>query len=212
LHVEEIIKAGKKAEEGGGGTGSAAPDSVCVTPVPIGLVARAVAEYKEDPLMLRTAKCCQLEKAILVAMCKHAKITDTGNMTLEDVWNRLCDLLHADERALRQCSGDSLSRIGASASSSASTSATLSNSNGAGAGVGGGAGGGSEILDIPPYHMFEAALGRLCAEGVLVLTEPKLNNKMGFANRLLHECLFSTRLMPSDIVNVLNKHRYLKYL
>lgn len=197
MHVENIIKKEKTAIASGD---VAAPPSNVVTPVPVPLVIRAVAEYKEDPLMLRTANCCLLEKAILVAMCKHAKITDTGNMNIEDMWNRLCDLLNADDRAVRTACGDTLSRISTLSAPGSSIASRLD------------AGSAEVVLDVPPYHIFEAAVGRLCAQGMLVLTEPKLNSRMGFTSRLLHECLFSTRLMPSDIVAALNKHRYLNYL
>ena len=118
-------------------------------------------------------------------------------MTLEEIWDRLCDLINADARAVRNQSGDSLSRIGPnSASSYAAPERT------------------DFLSEPPPYRIFESAVKRLCDQGLLVLTEPKIHSRLGTnsGSCMLCECLFSTRMMPSDIVAALDKHRLLNYL
>lgn len=179
--MEEIIRTEKNNEV-------STEIQTTISKVPISLVTRAVNEYKENPLMLRTANCCILEKAILVAMCKHAKITDTGNMTLEEIWDRLCYVIDMDCRAIRSAGGGS---------SFMSTEVT------------------DFLPDVPPYYIFEGAVRRLSDQGVLVVSEPKIHSRLGGGSKqrcMLCECLFSTRMMSSDIVAALDKHRLLNYI
>ena len=197
LHVESLIKQ----EKGISSENEKHSGQTVVSPVPMALVSKAVAEYKNDPLMQRVGNCCLLEKAILVAMCKHYKVTDTGKMSLEDIWGRFCDLIDADNRALQNSCGESLSS--AYGLSSGVKANIPDNQNLVS----------EDMLSIPPYHIFEDAIERLCYQSVLLVTEPTINKKTGFSGpRLLHECLFTTKLEASDVVAALNKHKYLKYL
>lgn len=58
------------------------------------MVTRAAAEYKENPLMIATGAACNLDKAIFIGMCRCHNSTGVEEMTVEEIWNRTCDVIH----------------------------------------------------------------------------------------------------------------------
>jgi hypothetical protein len=64
------------------------------TPVTLMMVSRAAAEYKENPLMIATGAACNLDKAIFIGMCRYNKSTGVAEMTVEEIWDRTCDVIH----------------------------------------------------------------------------------------------------------------------
>ena len=59
------------------------------------MVAKAAAEYRENPLMAATAYACNLDKAILIGMCKYAKSSGISEMHIEEIWRRTTDAIVA---------------------------------------------------------------------------------------------------------------------
>jgi len=57
------------------------------------LISLATTEYKESPMMATMSRLCALDKALLVAACKHLRATDSTEIKAETLWNRLGDLL-----------------------------------------------------------------------------------------------------------------------
>jgi Cdc6-like AAA superfamily ATPase len=58
------------------------------------LVKVAADEYKESPMMATVARLCAIDKAILVAICKHIRNSNDENEIAADMlWDRLGDLL-----------------------------------------------------------------------------------------------------------------------
>jgi len=57
------------------------------------LINIATTEYKESPIMATMSRLCTLDKALLVAACKHLRATDSTEIKAETLWNRLGDLL-----------------------------------------------------------------------------------------------------------------------
>ena len=57
------------------------------------LINMATAEYKESPMMATVSRMCALDKAIMIAACKHLRSTDNAEMAAEVLWDRLHDLL-----------------------------------------------------------------------------------------------------------------------
>lgn len=58
------------------------------------MVSLAAAEYKENPLMIATGAACNLDKAIFIGMCRCNNSTGVEEMTVEEIWNRTCDVIH----------------------------------------------------------------------------------------------------------------------
>mmetsp|Transcript_8442 Transcript_8442/g.12583 ORF Transcript_8442/g.12583 Transcript_8442/m.12583 type:complete len:183 (+) Transcript_8442:1522-2070(+) len=69
--------------------------TVPIIPVTIPMVNRAAAEYRENPMMLATGSACDLDKAILIGMCKYAKSTGISEMFVEEIWERCNDTISA---------------------------------------------------------------------------------------------------------------------
>lgn len=63
--------------------------------VKIGLhhINKAVNEYRETPFVATLSRSCLLDKAILVAICRHTASTGTFGMTCDDLICRLSDLV-----------------------------------------------------------------------------------------------------------------------
>jgi Cdc6-like AAA superfamily ATPase len=57
------------------------------------LITRATTEYKESPMMATMSRLCTLDKALLVAACKHLRATDSMEINADTLWCRLGDLL-----------------------------------------------------------------------------------------------------------------------
>lgn len=66
-----------------------------LVPVTMVMVTKAAAEYRENPLMAATAHACDLDKAILIGMCKYAKSTGVSEMQIEEIWRRTTDAVSA---------------------------------------------------------------------------------------------------------------------
>ncbi len=62
------------------------------------LVSTAAAEYKESPMMATVSRLCTLDKAILIAICKHHRATDETEISSQGLWDRLTDLIQALSR------------------------------------------------------------------------------------------------------------------
>ena len=157
---------------------------------------KAVLEYKENPLMVRTKNACAIEKAILIAMCKHSKITGAAEIPLETIWNRFCDFVAAEEGINKE--REKANSLGVSDVSIPEDMIEYTEAS----------------LTLPPYHVFENSMQRLCDQGVLVMHKPKTYLKAGFGTKscLLYDCTFSTQLTVSDIEVALKNHKYLHFL
>ena len=59
------------------------------------LVNTAANEYRMSPMMATVTKACTLDKAILVAACKHFRVTGDNDVSPDVLWERLEDLLYA---------------------------------------------------------------------------------------------------------------------
>lgn len=68
--------------------------AVKFSPVTLSMVTRAAAEYKENPMMIATGAACNLDKAIFIGMCRYNKSTGVSEMTVEEIWERTCDVVH----------------------------------------------------------------------------------------------------------------------
>ena len=59
------------------------------------LVKQAADEYKESPMMATVSRLCAIDKAILIALCKHLRASnDETEIAAATLWDRLGDLLH----------------------------------------------------------------------------------------------------------------------
>lgn len=164
--------------------------------VSVETVSRAVAEYRQNPLMIRTAKACALEKGILMSMCKHSKISGSLDMSLEDIWTRLHDFVEAE-----QTHRTAVEAADALLSAADRALRDLEEHD--------------TPLEMPPYHVFEELVSRMCEHGLLVKRIPKTYLRSGLAtasNCLLFDCSFSTRLQPSDIAVALKGDKCLHFL
>jgi hypothetical protein len=65
-----------------------------IVPVTLQMVSRAAAEYKENPMMIATGAACNFDKAIFIGMCRYNKSTGVAEMTVEEIWDRTCDVIH----------------------------------------------------------------------------------------------------------------------
>jgi origin recognition complex subunit 1 len=85
---------------------SAVAPSVSVTAAPaapaapekktiMALVNAAANEYRMSPMMATVTKACTLDKAILIAACKHFRVTGDTDISPDVLWERLEDLLFA---------------------------------------------------------------------------------------------------------------------
>ena len=54
---------------------------------------KAINEYRETPFVATLSRSCLLDKAILVAICRHTASTGTFGMTCDDLLCRLSDLV-----------------------------------------------------------------------------------------------------------------------
>lgn len=63
------------------------------------LVNAAANEYRMSPMMATVTKACTLDKAILIAACKHFRVTGDGDVSPDVLWERLEDLLYAMRNA-----------------------------------------------------------------------------------------------------------------
>ncbi len=182
IHVESRIKKKTPASE--------------FSYVDIQDINKAVSEYKENPLMIRTKNACAIEKAIIIAMCKHSKITGAAEISLETIWNRFCDFVAADEGINKE-----RQKANMEASSDLNIPGDINEYS-------------EGSLKLPPYHVFESSVQRLCDQGVLVMHRPKTYLKAGFGAKacLLYDCTFSTQLTVSDIEVALRNHKYLHFL
>lgn len=63
-------------------------------PVTLAMVSLAAAEYKENPMMIATGAACNFDKAIFIGMCLYNKSTGVAEMTVEEIWDRTCDIIH----------------------------------------------------------------------------------------------------------------------
>ena len=156
-------------------------------------VSKAVEEYKQNPLMIRTWNASALEKAILISMCKYCKITGATEISLEEIWNRLSDFIVTEKR---------MNQLGNVSSETSNVILESPEENRA------------AILESPPYYVFESVIRIMCEQGMLKMHKPKSYTRFGLGSRscLLFDCFFSTKLMPSDIAVALKGHRYLQYL
>lgn len=59
--------------------------------ITVAMVNEAVNEYKQSPLIATVSKACSLDKAILVSICKFYNVTGLTEISLENIWERLCD-------------------------------------------------------------------------------------------------------------------------
>ena len=59
------------------------------------LINVATAEYRQSPMMATVSRACTLDKALLVAACKHFRLTGETEISLDVLWGRLEDLLYA---------------------------------------------------------------------------------------------------------------------
>ncbi len=58
-------------------------------------IKEAAEEYRETPLIASINRSCNLDKAILVSICKHIVLSGSLGMTSDDIWGRLTDLIAA---------------------------------------------------------------------------------------------------------------------
>jgi hypothetical protein len=192
LHVEALVRAKEKGVDPTLPPSAASP-GILVT---VETVSRAVAEYRQNPLMIRTAKACALEKGILMAMCKHSKISGSLEMSLEDIWARLHDFVEAErhQRSAAEAADALLSAADRALRDLEEPDVSL---------------------EMPPYHLFEELISRMCEHGLLVKRIPKSYLRSGLATCsycLLFDCTFSTRLQPSDIAVALKGDKCLHFL
>jgi metal-sulfur cluster biosynthetic enzyme len=90
LHRENLSRVAAQSASGG-----SAGTTLSLVPVTMVMVTRAAAEYRENPLMTATAHACNLDKAILIGMCKYAKSTGVSEMQIEEIWRRTTDAVSA---------------------------------------------------------------------------------------------------------------------
>lgn len=192
MHVELLAKVKMQ------GTDPTLPPSASVPGVFVSVetVSKAVAEYRQNPLMIRTTKACALEKGILIAMCKHSKISGSLEMGLEDVWARLNDFVEAERNRMSTATAADALLTPADRALRAMEEPEVE-------------------LEMPPYHVFEELVSRMCEHGLLVKRLPKSYLRSGLAatgSCLLYDCMFSTRLQPSDIAVALKGDKSLHFL
>ena len=82
------------------------PDDISRGEIPklsLAIVTKAAEEHKANPMTVGITKCCALDKAILVSICKHGRAVSEGPMTVMDIWKRLEDTLSAADKLPDDC-------------------------------------------------------------------------------------------------------------
>jgi 3-methyladenine DNA glycosylase Tag len=57
------------------------------------MVMKAATEYKENPLIQAVCRCCILDQALFICMCKHHRASGITEMTIDNIWDRFQDML-----------------------------------------------------------------------------------------------------------------------
>ena len=181
--------------------------------ISFGVVNAAVDEYKKDPFRSSIERVCQLDKAILVCVCRHIRASAESTLSLQALWERLEDLIQQIYSRRRSGpGGDRLSAATAGGSSSvagggggvgsvgslAATSSRGSTQLGSGSGPRR-VGAATISLLLPPFPIFEEAVQRLVDQGLL----KKVSSRFGEA--LPRLSVLSLRTEVADVYAALKQ-------
>jgi Cdc6-like AAA superfamily ATPase len=97
---QRLAKASAATTAASSSSSAAVAPSVPVVAAPekktiMALVNAAANEYRMSPMMATVTKACTLDKAILIAACKHFRVTGDSDISPDVLWERLEDLLYA---------------------------------------------------------------------------------------------------------------------